>query len=228
MYNKLYNFIETNDILYAHQFGFHRGHSTHQAIISLIEEITKAISTNDIVISVFIDLKKAFDCVPTDILLAKLQAYGIRGDYTNWLKSYLTDRTQYVHLMAKIQLNVPFNVVFHKDPYLGPYFLLFLLMICSISLMYCLMYYNYADDTCIYLKGSDITALFDLLNVELNSLYEWLNTNKLTLNVDKTFYMIFHKIRIKTDELSLRIGQGTLKETSQHKYLGSIIDNKLN
>ena len=86
----------------------------------------------------------------------------------------------------------------------------------------------YADDTCIYLRGSDIAALFDLLNVELNSLYEWLNANKLTLNVDKTFYMIFHRTRIKTDELSLRIGQGTLKETSHHKYLGLIIDNKLN
>ena len=86
----------------------------------------------------------------------------------------------------------------------------------------------YADDTCIYLRSSDITVLFDLLNVKLNLLYELLNANKLTLNVDKTFYIIFHKTRIKTDELSLTIGQGTLKETSQHKYLGLIIDNKLN
>ena len=85
----------------------------------------------------------------------------------------------------------------------------------------------YADDTCIYLRGNDITALFDLLNVELNSLYEWLNAIKLTLNVDKTFHIIFHRPRIKTDKLSLRIGQGTLKETSQHKYLGTIA-NKLN
>ena len=81
------------------------------------------------------------------------------------------------------------------------------------------MYY-YADDTCIDLRGGDITptALFDVLNVELNLLYEWLNANKLiTLNVDKTFHMIFHRTRIKTDKLSLLTGQGTLKETSQHK-----------
>ena len=68
----------------------------------------------------------------------------------------------------------------------------------------------YIDDTCIYLRGSDNNALFGLFNVELNLLYEWLNATKLTLNVDKTFYMIFHRTRIKTDKLSLTIGQGTL------------------
>ena len=78
--------------------------------------------TNDIVILVFIDLKKAFDCVPTDILLAKLQAYGIRGDYINWFKSYLTDRTQYVHFNGEnsaeytLQCGVPQGFI------LGPFF----------------------------------------------------------------------------------------------------------
>ena len=50
-----------------------------------------------IAISVFIDLKKTFDYVPTNILLAKLQSYGIGGDFIKWFKSYLTDRTQYVN-----------------------------------------------------------------------------------------------------------------------------------
>ena len=161
-------------LLYAHQFGFRRGHSTQQAIISLIDKITKAINTNDIVISVFINLKKAFDCVPTDILLAKLQAYGIRGDYINWFKSYLTDRTQYVHFNGENSSECTLQCGVPQGSILGPLFF------------------------------------------------------KLTLNVDRTFYMIFHRTRIKTDDLSLRIGQGTLKETSQHKYLGLIIDNKLN
>ena len=137
MYNKLYNFIETNDILYAHQFGFRRGHSTQQAIISLIDKVTKAINTNDIVISVFIDLKKAFDCVPTDILLAKLQAYGIRGDYINWFKSYLTDRTQYVHFNGENSAKCTLQCGVPQGSILGPlFFFFFLLMTCSISLMY--------------------------------------------------------------------------------------------
>ena len=61
MYNKLYNFIETNDILYEHQYGFHRGHSTQQAIITFIGKLTKSVSSDDFVISVFIDLKREFD-----------------------------------------------------------------------------------------------------------------------------------------------------------------------
>ena len=102
MYNKLYNFhIEANGILYAHQYGFRRGHSTQQAIITLIDKITKSVNSDDFVISDFIDLKKAFDCVPTIILLAKLQAYGIRGDCIKWFKSYLTDRAQYVNFNGK-------------------------------------------------------------------------------------------------------------------------------
>ena len=86
--------------------------------------------------------------------------------------------------------------------------------------MTCLMFpmflFNvlYADDTCIYISGSDINAQFDLLNIELAALLEWLNANKLILNVDKTFYMLFHRRRIKTDNLKLTIGQGTLRQTS--------------
>ena len=72
----------------------------------------------------------------------------------------------------------------------------------------------YADDTCINIIDSAINALFDVLNIELENLLEWLNANRLTFNVGKTFYMLFHRKRIKTNNLKLTIGQGTLKQTS--------------
>ena len=227
MYNKLYNFIEANDILYAHQYGFRRGHSTQQAIITLIDKITKSVNSDDFVISVFIDLKKAFDCVPTNILLAKLQAYGIRGDCIKWFKSYLTDRTQYVNFNGEQSAEHTLKCGVPQGSILGPlFFIIFVNDMFNVSNV--LFNVLYADDTCIYISGSDINALFDVLNIELAALLEWLNANKLTLNVDKTFYMLFHRRRIKTDNLKLTIGQGTLKQTSQCKYLGLIIDNKLN
>ena len=94
------------------------------------------------------------------------------------------------------------------------------------NLMACLMFPMVCLMCCI--SGSDINALFEVLNIELAALLEWRNANMLTLNVDKTFYMLFHWKRIKTDNLKLTIGQGTLKQTSQCKYLWLIIDNKLN
>ena len=150
--------------------------------------------------------------------MAKLQAYGIRGDYIKWFRSYLTDHTQYVNFNGKESAEHTLKCGVPQGSILGPLF-----FIIFVNDMFNVLY---AEDTCIYISGSDINALFDVLNIELASLLEWLNANRLT--VDKTFYMLFHRKRIKIDNLKLTIGQGTLKQTSQCKYLGLIIDNKLN
>ena len=96
LYKYLLEFFDDNDIFYQHQFGIQEKHSTQQAIISLVEKITGAWKSCDIVIGVFLDLIKAFDTVPHDIPLKKLYAYGIRGTALKLLKTYLTNRTQYV------------------------------------------------------------------------------------------------------------------------------------
>ena len=79
MYNHLLDFIDLNHIIYDHQYGFRQKHSTQQAIITLVDRITNSLDKGDIVISVFLDLKKAFDTVDHSTLLKKLYAYGIRG-----------------------------------------------------------------------------------------------------------------------------------------------------
>ena len=149
MFNKLYNFIEANDILYAHQYGFRREHSTQQAIITLIDKITKSVNSDYFVISVFIDLKKAFDCVPTNILLAKLQAYGIRGDCIKWFKSYLTDRTQYVNFNGEQSAEHTLKFGVPQGSILGPlFFIIFVNDMFNVSNV--LFNVLYADDTLIY------------------------------------------------------------------------------
>ena len=84
------DFLDFNNVLYKHQFGFREKHSTQQAIVSLVKKITQSWDTDDIVIGVFIDLKKAFDSVPHDILLKKMYRYGIRGNAFKFLTSDLT------------------------------------------------------------------------------------------------------------------------------------------
>ena len=225
MYNKLYNFIEANDSLYAHQYVFRRGHSTQQAIITLIDKITKSVNSDDFVISVFIDLKKPLTVFqPTYCWLSCSHTVL---EVIKWFRSYLTDRTQYVNFNGEESAEHTLKCGVPQGSILGPlFFIIFVNDMFNVSNV--LFNVLYADDTCIYISGSDINALFDVLNIELASLLEWLNANRLTLNVDKTFYMLFHRERIKIDNLKLTIGQGTLKQTSQCKYLGLVIDNKLN
>ena len=96
MYTHLLDFIEQNKIIYKHQYGFRQKHSTQHAIITLVDRITNSLDKGDIVISIFLDIKKAFDTVDHPTLLNKLYAYGIRGNAFNWFKSYLSERSQYV------------------------------------------------------------------------------------------------------------------------------------
>ena len=89
------DFIDDNNVLYDYQYGFRHSHSTQQAIITLIDRLTKPLDKGHIAITILLDLKKAFDTVDHRILLRTLYAYGIRGALLKWFKSYLTGRTRY-------------------------------------------------------------------------------------------------------------------------------------
>ena len=82
-------YINSNDILYDKQFGFRKGHSTSHAIITLVEKVSKALDTGKIVVGVYLDIRKAFDCVRHSTLLDKLHKIGIRGNLFCLIKSLL-------------------------------------------------------------------------------------------------------------------------------------------
>ena len=87
MCNRLKLFLKKNNILYKYQFGFRENHSTTaHALIDLMEYINTCLDQGKYVFGIYIDLKKAFDTVRHDILLSKLQHYGIRGKALNWFK----------------------------------------------------------------------------------------------------------------------------------------------
>ena len=96
MYCNILSFLEENSIIFNRQFGFCQKHSTSHAIITLIHEITNSLDHVDILIYIFLDLKKACDTVDHRILLNKLYAYDIHGNVHDWFRSYLTDRSQFV------------------------------------------------------------------------------------------------------------------------------------
>ena len=94
MYTRLMKFIEKNEILYNYQFGFRPGMGTNLALISFVERIARSLEEGKFVISVFLDITKAFDTVNHKILANKLYKLGIRGIALKWLKSCLSDRKQ--------------------------------------------------------------------------------------------------------------------------------------
>ena len=94
----MYEFLQEHNILFQNQFGFRKNNSTTFALMEITEKIKETIDNKKYGRGIFIDLRKAFDTVNHDILLKKLEHYGIRGNALKWFRSYLTNRKQYVSL----------------------------------------------------------------------------------------------------------------------------------
>ena len=100
MYKRLYTFLNNNNIIYNLQFGFRQQYSTSHALINITENIRKSLDDGNRGCGDFVELQKAFDTVDHQILLAKLNHYGIHGISNDWFKSYLSNRNQYVSIMV--------------------------------------------------------------------------------------------------------------------------------
>ena len=98
MHIRLYEFLELHNILFENQFGFRKKNSTVYALMEITEKIKDTIDSGKIGCGIFIDLKKAFDTVNHEILLSKMEHYGIRGVLLDWFRSYLSGRKQYVSI----------------------------------------------------------------------------------------------------------------------------------
>ena len=92
MYTCLYKFITKITFFYKRQYGFHNKHSCEQAIQNLYGHILQNKEDGFKTAAIYLDLSKAFDTISHDLLLKKLEIYGIRGISNNWINSYITDR----------------------------------------------------------------------------------------------------------------------------------------
>ena len=229
MYNRIVNYLKNKSILYEKQFGFRAKHSTNHAILSIVDNIQRAIENKELSCRVFLDFSKAFDTVNHSILIKKkLENYGIRGVARDWFQPYLSDRKQYVNINNITSDLCNFSCGIPQGSVLGP--LLFLIYVNDFNRCPELFdFHLFADDSNLFYKHKNLIALQSDINAELTKINEWLCVNRLGLNIDKSNFVIFHPPQRKLPiEPTLEINGKCLKREFSIKYLGIDIDSHLN
>lgn len=224
---RLLKFFTENELLNCKQFGFRKGLSTGDAIASMIKSILTSLESSQHTYGIFCDLSKAFDCVNHEILLMKLEHYGIRDNELRIFQSYLGNRTQICEVnglksnVESIVMGVP------QGSILGP--LLFLIYVNDISSCVTddIEMVMFADDISVVLKNNDVSKLRYSFVTALESLKAWFQCNNLLLNVNKTNMMHFALGTRRcnyNDDLSKTAENLSLNLVNELTFLGVIFD----
>ena len=180
---QVFSYFQNNNFLFNSQCGFREGHSAEHALLEIVDRVSSGLDGGCSPIAIFLDLSKAFDTINYDILLSKLDYYGIRGTALGWFRSYLSERRQYVVYDDVTSNTVTTLLGVPQGSILGPLlFIIYLNYIQNSTKFF--NFINYADDT--NLVNSMVTHDFTQVNNEINKVYQWLCANKLSLNIKKT------------------------------------------
>ena len=222
IFDQLSSFMETRFSKYL--CGFRKGYSTQHCLINLLHSWQKLKTSSKKIGAVLLDLSKAFDILPHDLLIAKLWAYGVGYNSLLFLHSYLSERKMRVRIRStysdwlSVLLGVP------QGSILGPLlFNIFIndLFMCDIDSLIA----NFADDNTISASGETIDDVLNILSKDVSVMINWFKTNEMVVNADK-----FKLLVIGCDDsssISITVNGQTIKASPSVKLLGVTIDENL-
>ena len=229
IHNQLSNHLDHNSLLSDNQHGFRKSHSTLHSVSQLTDFINKKLDSKTPTVAAFIDFRKAFDCVQHPVLLHKLAQLNLDDSVIDWVKSYLSSRSQRVLANGVCSSDMTVTQGVPQGSVLGPLFYIIyandlskLVESCQIAM--------YADDTVLYTANRNFEkSVLDLQN-DLDLLSDWCDVNGIRANTDKTKIMVFgtQNIQKKLPPFSFKFGNSPLHSVQSYKYLGVTLDSQLN
>jgi len=234
VHEQLVDYFEMNNLLYKLQFGFRKKRSTEAAIQMILTEWRKALNDNKFILTVLLDLKRAFETIDREKLIEKLRLYGISGMALKWIVSYMTDRSQVVNIDGVSSSEMPCDDGVPQGSVLGVLF--FIIFINDINLFVKnVVIYLFADDILIFIIGDNLKQMCDGLNEDLVEIDSYYCANKVKSHPDKSQCMLITTSKQKRQTLleenpdcKIMFAGKTLDYADLVKYLGVMVDYLLN
>lgn len=217
---RLNNFFAKNNLLTDCQHGFRPGKSTETALLTLKEKIIENIESNKLTLAIFIDFSKAFDYLNRDLLLEKLDSYGVRGVAFSLIRSYLSDREQCVAIGDSVSSFLSNHSGVPQGSVLGP-FLFNIYVNDIVEIDKNAQFILYADDTTILVSGLDIHEVTKKAEHVLEKLSLWSDGNALKINASKSKAILFQaKNKHANIHNDLKLGSVPIEIVRSYKILG--------
>lgn len=225
--HRLNSYLEDKQIISKHQYGFRQGVSTQEACIDLVSVLLGAFTNKSFAICLFIDFSKAFDTIDHNILIDKLERYGIRGNVLDLFRSYLSNRKQCVIVNNVISDILPVTSGIPQGSTIGP--VLFNLFVNDMAHLPLgtISPFQWADDTTFASTGNNIQNLLASFNTHMETFLSWCIENKMHINLTKTKAMIISSKKIDENIPNILINNVAIEYVKEYKYLGLVIDRNL-